>query len=190
MTNVACPTGAASAKSHPTMRENLSDPESDQRPDHRIARIELDEATIVRRNADIERERAVAIADLIDENYFHPFKADELDCAGPYHVRLAVPDGRLSLTIDHESGKPVQTLLLGLARLRRPIREYFAICDSYYKALRVASAHDIETTDMARRGVHDEAARQLQERLADKVEIDFATARRLFTLICVLQIKG
>ena len=158
--------------------------------DHRIEQIELDEATIVRRNPDIERERAVAIADLIEENHFHPFKADELGCPGPYHVRLAVLDGRLSVDIAHAGGQPVQRLLIGLARLRRPIREYFAICDSYFKAVRKASAHEIETTDMARRGVHDDAARQLQERLADKVEMDFATARRLFTLICVLHIKG
>lgn len=144
----------------------------------------------MRRNPDIEQERAIAIADLIEENHFHPAKADELGCPGPYHVRLGVPDGRLSLEITHVSGKPIQTLLVGLARLRRPIREYFAICDSYFKAVRKASAHEIETTDMARRGVHNEAARQLQERLADKVEMDFATARRLFTLICVLHIKG
>ena len=158
--------------------------------DHRISEIALDETTIVHRNAEIERERAVAMADLIDENSFRPLRAGELGCDGPYRVRLAVPDGRLSLAIESEDGKPLQTLLFGLARFRRPIREYFAICESYYKAVRKASPHEIETTDMARRALHDDASRLLIERLEGKVELDFATARRLFTLICVLHIKG
>ncbi|MEN9933310.1 MAG: hypothetical protein RIS17_1883, partial [Pseudomonadota bacterium] len=90
--------------------------------DQRISHIELDEMTIVRRNADIELERRVAADDLIDENSFHPLKADELGYSGPYRVRLAVPDGRLSLAIETASGEPIQTLILGLARFRRPIR--------------------------------------------------------------------
>lgn len=158
--------------------------------DQRISHIELDELTIVRRNADIERERRVAADDLIEENSFHPLKADALGYSGPYRVRLSLPDGRLSLAIETKDGEPVQTLLLGLARFRRPIREYFAIVESYYRAVRNASQHEIETTDMARRGVHDAAARVLMEALEGKVELDFATARRLFTLICVLHIKG
>ena len=84
----------------------------------------------------------------------------------------------------------METLGLGLARFRRPVREYFAICDSYYQAIRKATAPEIETIDMARRGIHDQAARLLLERLEGKVDTDFATARRLFTLICVLHIKG
>ena len=94
------------------------------------------------------------------------------------------------MDISDDAGNPVETLLLGLARFRRPIREYFAICDSYYQAIRKASAQEIETIDMARRGIHDQAARLLLERLDGKVETDFPTARRLFTLICVLHIKG
>ncbi len=158
--------------------------------DQRISHIELDELTIVRRNADIEQERLVAAHDLIEENCFHPLKADDLGYGGPYRLRLSVPDGRLSLAIETADGQPIQTLLLGLARFRRPIREYFAICESYYRAVRNASQHEIETTDMARRGVHDASARLLIEALEGKVAIDFATARRLFTLICVLHIKG
>ena len=99
-------------------------------------------------------------------------------------------DGRLALTIAQEGGDTVEQLVLGLARFRRPIRDYFAICDSYYQAIRKATAAEIETIDMARRGVHNRAAELLMERLEGKVETDFATARRLFTLICVLHIKG
>ena len=99
-------------------------------------------------------------------------------------------DGRLLMTIADTEDAVLEELLLGLARFRRPIREYFAICDSYYQAIRKATPGEIETIDMARRGVHNRAAELLLERLEGKVETDFATARRLFTLICVLHIKG
>ena len=158
--------------------------------DHRISHIQLDEATILWRNADIEQERRVAIYDLIEENSFKPLRPAAGGAYGPWRLKLAVQDGRLAMEIADEAGQPVETLLLGLARFRRPIREYFAICDSYYQAIRKASAREIETIDMARRAIHDQAARQLLERLDGKVETDFATARRLFTLICVLHIKG
>ena len=158
--------------------------------DFRIARIELDEDTIIWRNADIEQERRVAIFDLIEENSFKPLRAVERGAMGPYDLTLAVQDGRLALTIAQEGGNTVEQLVLGLARFRRPIRDYFAICDSYYQAIRKATAAEIETIDMARRGVHNRAAELLMERLEGKVETDFATARRLFTLICVLHIKG
>jgi len=159
-------------------------------PGHRIIHVELDEATILWRNADIEQERRVAIFDLIEENSFKPLRAAAAGRQGPWRLALAVQDGRLSLAISDAQGQPVETLLLGLARFRRPVREYFAICDSYYQAIRKASAREIETIDMARRGIHDQAARLLLERLEGKIETDFATARRLFTLICVLHIKG
>ncbi|MBN8500927.1 MAG: UPF0262 family protein [Sphingomonadales bacterium] len=158
--------------------------------DPRIIHIELDEATILWRNADIEQERRIAIFDLIEENSFKPNRAWEAGHQGPYRLKLAVDDGRLSLEVAGESGTVLETLILGLGRFRRPIREYFAICDSYYQAIRKASAQEIETIDMARRGVHNEAAEMLLERLEGKVETDFATARRLFTLICVLHIRG
>jgi len=103
---------------------------------------------------------------------------------------LSVDDGRLVLAIADEQANPLETIVLGLGRFRRPIRDYFAICDSYYQAIRRATAAEIETIDMARRGVHNGAAELLLERLDGKVETDFATARRLFTLICVLHIRG
>ena len=109
---------------------------------------------------------------------------------GPYRLRLSVDDGRLALAIAADDGKELETIVLGLGRFRRPIRDYFAICDSYYQAIRKATASEIETIDMARRGVHNEAAEMLLERLEGKVETDFATARRLFTLICVLHIRA
>ena len=158
--------------------------------DPRISHIELDEATILWRNADIEQERRIAIFDLIEENSFKPLRAFAAGHEGPYRLRLSVQDGRLVLDISDEGGTLLETLILGLGRFRRPIHDYFAICDSYYQAIRKATAAEIETIDMARRGVHNEAAELLLERLDGKVDTDFATARRLFTLICVLHIKG
>ncbi len=158
--------------------------------DPRISHIELDEATILWRNADIEQERRIAMVDLIENNRFKPLRPFRAGHQGPYRLRLAVNDGRLAMEIADQIANPLETIVLGLARFRRPIREYFAICDSYYQAIRKASAQEIETIDMARRGIHNEAAELLLERLEGKVESDFDTARRLFTLICVLHIKG
>jgi uncharacterized protein (UPF0262 family) len=158
--------------------------------DPRIAHIELDEATILWRNADIEQERRIAIFDLIEDNVFRPLRSAAAGHEGPYRLRLSVEDGRLALAIADEDGAELETIVLGLGRFRRPIRDYFAICDSYYQAIRRASAAEIETIDMARRGIHNQAAELLLERLEGKVETDFATARRLFTLICVLHIRG
>ncbi|HEU4821001.1 MAG TPA: UPF0262 family protein [Qipengyuania sp.] len=158
--------------------------------DHRIAHIELDEATILWRSADVEQERRIAIYDLIEENCFKPLRAAERGATGPYRLRLSVADGRLALTIAGMEEQPLEQLILGLARFRRSIRDYFAICDSYYQAIRKATPAEIETIDMARRAIHNRAAELLVERLEGKVETDFATARRLFTLICVLHIKG
>jgi len=158
--------------------------------DLRISQIELDEATILWRNADIEQERRVAMFDLIEDNSFKPVRAFAAGHQGPYRVRLSVNDGRLSFDVSNEAGDPLETLILGLARFRRPIREYFAICESYYQAIRKATPLEIETIDMARRAVHNRAAEELLDRLDGKIETDFATARRLFTLICVLHIRG
>ena len=156
----------------------------------RIISVELDEGSIVWRNPDVEQERRVAIFDLIEDNKFVPQRGHPDGYAGPYRLMLRVEDGRLIFEISREDGSPLEAVILGLGRFRRPIRDYFAICDSYYQAIRKATAAEIETIDMARRGVHNRAAELLMERLEGKVETDFATARRLFTLICVLHIKG
>lgn len=155
-----------------------------------ISHIELDDATILWRNADIEQERRIAIFDLIEDNVFKPLRSIEAGHEGPYRLRLSVRDGRLSMDVRDAADAPLESIVLGLARFRRPIREYFAICESYYQAIRKATPQEIETIDMARRGIHNAAAELLVERLAGKVETDFPTARRLFTLICVLHIRG
>jgi uncharacterized protein (UPF0262 family) len=158
--------------------------------DPRIIDVQLDEQTILWRSADIEQERRIAIFDLLEGNYFAPQRVHSDGYGGPYKIKLSVPDGRLAIEILREDGSPLEVLLLGLARFRRPIRDYFAICDSYYQAIRSATPQQIETVDMARRGIHNEAAELLIERLEGKIAIDFDTARRLFTLICVLHIKA
>lgn len=158
--------------------------------DPRIIDVELDEATIIWRNADIEQERRIAIFDLIEENHFKPLREHADGYTGPFKLKLSVQEGRLVLSMAREDDEPLETLILALGRFRRPIRDYFAICDSYYQAIRKASAQEIETIDMARRGVHDHGAELLMERLDGKIDVDFKTARRLFTLICVLHIKN
>ena len=152
--------------------------------DPRIIHVELDERTIIRRNEDIEREKKVAIFDLLEGNHFQPVGHD-----GPFRVRLRVEDNRLAIDLSDEQGESLETVRLGLARFRRPIRDYFAICDSYFKAVRSDGAKGIEPIDMARRAIHNEAAELLQECLEGRIELDFDTARRLFTLICVLHIR-
>lgn len=156
----------------------------------RIISVELDEGSIVWRNPDVEQERRVAIFDLIEDNKFVPQRGHPDGYAGPYRLMLRVEDGRLIFEIAREDGSPLEAVILGLGRFRRPIRDYFAICDSYYQAIRTATAQQIETVDMARRALHNEAAEMLMDRLDGKIAVDFDTARRLFTLICVLHIKG
>ena len=158
--------------------------------DPRIIDIALDERTIIWRSADIEQERRIAIFDLIEGNYFKPVRDYPDGYAGPYKIRLSVEEGRLQIDIARQDDSLLETYVLGLGRFRRPIKDYFAICDSYYQAIRAATPQQIETIDMARRGIHNEAADLLKERLEGKIEIDFDTARRLFTLICVLHIKA
>lgn len=158
--------------------------------DPRISHIELDTATILWRNNDIEQERRIAIFDLIEENTFRPLRACAAGHDGPYKLKLSVEEGRLSFAISNHEDLHLETLILALGRFRRPIKDYFAICESYYQAIRKATAQEIETIDMARRAIHNDAAQLLLERLEGKVETDFPTARRLFTLICVLHIKG
>ena len=156
----------------------------------RLISIDLDEGSIVWRNPDVEQERRVAIFDLLEENKFVPQRGHPDGYAGPYRLMLRVEEGRLIFEISREDHSPLEAIILGLGRFRRPIRDYFAICDSYYQAIKTATAQQIETVDMARRGLHNEAAEMLMDRLDGKIAVDFDTARRLFTLICVLHIKG
>lgn len=158
--------------------------------DPRILDVTLDERTILWRSADIEQERRIAIYDLLEDNHFAPQRVQADGYAGPYKLHLSVEEGRLALAIRRADDMPLETIVLGLARFRRPIRDYFAICDSYYQAIRAATPAQIETVDMARRGIHNDSAELLRTALEGKIDVDFDTARRLFTLICVLHIKG
>jgi uncharacterized protein (UPF0262 family) len=158
--------------------------------DHRIKDITLDDRTIVWRSADVEQERRIAIFDLLEDNAFRPLRDYPDGYTGPYVLHLGVEEGRLVLALSREDGSPLETLILSLGTLRRPIKDYFAICDSYYEAIRNATPQQIETVDMARRGIHNDAAELLKERLGGKIDVDFNTARRLFTLICVLHIRA
>jgi uncharacterized protein (UPF0262 family) len=152
--------------------------------DARIIDIELDERSILKRNPDIEQERKIAIFDLLERNHF----AVE-GHQGPFRVRLRVEESRLAIELIDVSDQEVDTIRIGLTRFRRLIRDYFQICESYFRAVRSSDPRGLEAIDMARRGIHNEGAELLTECLEGKVEVDFDTARRLFTLICVLHIK-
>jgi uncharacterized protein (UPF0262 family) len=155
-------------------------------PKRRIVDISLDERSVVRRNPDVEHERAVAIYDLTEENYFAPVGDD----GGPYNLHLAIAENRLLFDIRSEADQQIATVTLPLLPFRRIVRDYFAVCESYYEAIKTASPSKIEAIDMGRRGLHNEGSELLRDRLDGKIEVDFDTARRLFTLICVLHIRG
>jgi uncharacterized protein (UPF0262 family) len=156
-------------------------------PNYQIARIFLDEKSIIRRSPEVEQERAAAIYDLLESNHFAPIG----DLDGPFHLHLRVEDrSRLVLDVRTTEDVSLREVSVSLVLLRRLIRDYFQICESYYDAIKKLSLSQIETIDMARRGLHDEGSDVLLERLKEAVEIDFDTARRLFTLVCVLHIRG
>jgi uncharacterized protein (UPF0262 family) len=152
----------------------------------RLVKVTLDEGSIGRSSADIEHERAVAIYDLLEDNSFAPVDHD----GGPYVLHLSIAENRLVFDIRSEEGAPVMAHLFSLTPLRRIVKDYFMICDSYYKAIRTSTPSQIEAIDMGRRGLHNEGSELLMERLKEKIAVDFDTARRLFTLICVLHWKG
>ena len=152
--------------------------------DQRIIDIALDERTILWRSPDIEQERRIAIFDLLEGNQFDPAGHE-----GPFRILLRVEDNRLAIDLRDSDGRPLETIRLGLARFRRLIRNYFAICESYFRAVRSDNPRALEPIDMARRGLHNEGSELLRECLEGKIAMDFDTARRLFTLICVLHIK-
>ena len=153
--------------------------------------VVLDETTIGRANADIEHERAVAIFDLIEQNSFWPVgHVPKADAAPQYKLTLSVVEQRLVFVIRDVDDHDVATHILSLTPFRRIVKDYYQICESYYEAIRSATPSQIESIDMARRGLHNEGSETLQERLAGKIGIDFDTARRLFTLICVLHWRG
>ena len=151
----------------------------------RLIDVELDES-IGRSTPDVEHERAVAIFDLIEENSFQPLNDD----GGPYRLKLALAEARLVFAVTREDNSPVVTHILSQTPFRRIVKDYYMICDRYYDAIRTSTPSQIEAIDMGRRGLHNEGSQTLMDRLAGKIEIDFGTARRLFTLVCVLHWRG
>jgi len=149
----------------------------------RLISVDIDEDSLAASGPDAEHERRVAIFDLIEEN---EFVVCEHEGTGPYALKLSEQERKLVFEIALENGEPVHAFVLSLSPYRSLIRDYFMICESYYSAIRTQSPHQIEAIDMARRGVHNEASELLGERLKGKIDVDFDTARRLFTLICAL----
>jgi uncharacterized protein (UPF0262 family) len=152
----------------------------------RLTAVSLDERTVVRRTREIEQEREIAIYDLLEGNNFQLAGSD----GGPYHLVLGIEENRLVFDIHLEDEAPHGKVMLSLTPFRSVIKDYFLICDSYFKAIRTAPPSQIEALDMARRASHNEGSELLKERLGGKIAVDFDTARRLFTLICVLHLKG
>lgn len=152
----------------------------------RIEQIFLDEKTVVNRSPQVEHERKVAIYDLLEENHFHLTDGPE----GPYILHLSIEEGRLAFDVRDLHDRHLKSFILALSPFRSIVREYLMVCDSYYKAIKTASPSQIEAIDMGRRGLHNDGSDLLAQRLKDKVEMDSNTARRLFTLVCVLHIKA
>jgi uncharacterized protein (UPF0262 family) len=152
----------------------------------RLVKVSLDDASMAAASRDAEHERAVAIYDLIEENSFAPLGHD----GGPYCLALQVVENRLVFDIRTEGDEPVIAHHLSLSPFRRLVKDYFLVCESYYQAIRTATPSHIEAIDMGRRALHNEGSELLQERLKDKIAMDFDTARRLFTLLTVLHWKG
>ena len=151
----------------------------------RLCDVVLDD-TIGRATPDVEHERAVAIFDLIEENSFEPVG----HAGGPYRLNISLLDSKLVFAIRTEEGADVATHILSLTPFRRIVKDYFLICESYYQAIRSATPSQIEAIDMGRRGIHNEGSQTLMDRLSGKIRFDFDTARRLFTLVCVLYWRG
>ncbi len=157
----------------------------------RISHIDLDDSGLPVPTAEIEQERKVAMFDLLESNTFAlPKRDDRAVPEGPYRLGLSIKERRLVFDLKSEDETPAGEFHLSLGPFRQVVKDYFQICESYFDAVKNMPPSQIETIDMARRGIHNEGARVLQERLEGKAEVDTDTARRLFTLICVLHFGG
>lgn len=152
----------------------------------RINAIFLDEQTVVNRSPQVEHERKVAIYDLLENNHFALIDGPE----GPYNLHLSIEENRLAFDVRDTDEKPIKRFMLALSPFRAIVREYLMVCDSYYKAIKTSSPSQIEAIDMGRRGLHNDGSDVLEQRLKDKADLDHNTARRLFTLVCVLHIRA
>lgn len=156
------------------------------KPNTRLMAVDLDSTIGPGPSPEAEHERRVAIYDLVEDNSFCLLAHPE----GPYRLKLSTADGRLIFDVLNEADTRLSLIGLSMSPFRRIVKDYFMICESYYQAIRTATPSQIETIDMARRGLHNEGSELLRERLTGKVEVDFDTARRLFTLVCVLHWRG
>jgi uncharacterized protein (UPF0262 family) len=161
-------------------------PEFDPNSKDRLTAITFDETSIRRGNSNIEHEREVAVFDILEGNRF---ALDGRD-SGPYTLRLSIVEDRLAFAVGQEGSADTFTFVLSLTPLRRIMKDYFVVCETYYQAIRTAPASRIQSIDMGRRALHDEGSSVLVERLKGKITVDRDTARRLFTLICALHWKG
>lgn len=152
----------------------------------RIVEILLDERTVVRRNPDVEQEREVAIYDILEKNYFSPLSNE----SGPFKLKLGLEEGKVLFGIKDSLDNNLQEVKLDLKPLDTVIRDYFIICNRYYEAIKTSPLEKIESIDIGRRSIQNAGADALESGLVSFVDIDFNTARRLFTLICVLQIHA
>ncbi len=157
-----------------------------EKPTTRLIAVDLDHSIGAGLSPQSDHERRVAIYDLIEDNSFCFLASPD----GPYRLSLSTAEGRLIFDILGESEQRLGMIALSMAPLRRVVKDYYLMCENYYAAIRNATPSQIETIDMARRGLHNEGSELLRERLAGKVQIDFNTARRLFTLVCVLHWRG
>ncbi len=156
-----------------------------------ISHIEIDDSNLPPPTPEIEQERKVAMFDLLEENSFTlPVRDGRAVPDGPYHLNLSIRDKRLVFDIETDKAEKAGEFHLSLGPFRQVVKDYFQICESYFDAVKTLPPSQIETIDMARRGIHNEGSRVLQERLDGKADIDTDTARRLFTLICVLHFGG
>lgn len=157
----------------------------------RLIAVTLDGTGLAAPTPEIEQERQVAIYDLLQENRFAlPERDGRAPPPGPYKLALAIRDRRLVFDLSTETDQKAGEFHLSLTPFNQVVKDYFQICESYFDAVKRLPAAQIEAIDMGRRGIHNEGSRVLLERLEGKVETDMATARRLFTLICVLHFKG
>ncbi|HAT08190.1 MAG TPA: hypothetical protein DCS39_02920 [Rhodobiaceae bacterium] len=152
----------------------------------RLVHLSLDDPALTARNADLEHERRVAIFDILENNHFALVDGP----AGPYRLKLSMADRGIVFAVSDKAGEALNRIELSMRPLRRNIRDYFLICESYFEAMRTATPERVETIDQARRALHNESAELLKTSLADEVRLDDDTARRLFTLISVLQMRG
>ena len=153
-----------------------------------IVKVQLDEKSFLRRRPEVEHEREVALYDLLEENLF-VLKGEGM-APGPFHLKLALADDRLVFMVNDTDDRLCREITLGVKPFRMIIKDYFVVCESYYDAIKALSSQQIESIDMGRRALHNEGAVMLRERLAEHVELDAATSRRFFTLLCILHMRG